>query len=314
MIAEVGRLAIVIHWKSRLSIIPIELVVQKLICKLVVSTQHDSICPRWSSVLSTCVIHIAIFVKSISWIKSDWAFNVVFEDLVLLMDLAKLIMREQSTSVSLFDQVLGFLCRQVYSPVHISKEAFVVMEALFLRQTETEFIKRIIIDLSNVLKSFSYLVLAGFKVDVNKRKRSVIQIKPNSHRSFVPRHARESSLDLALLDVFESVFKLLFGEHYYVLAYHDFPGNKDVFWTKCVLKHLLPQLGTSLIFAHNHGARIQWHHLLTSKNVEVGLFHAFGEDDVVNFVLRRGRRATTTIPRNNCERHLVLVRVDLAVS
>lgn len=111
MIAEVGRLAIVIHWKSRLSIIPIELVVQKLICKLVVSTQHDSICPRWSSVLSTCVIHIAIFVKSISWIKSDWAFNVVFEDLVLLMDLAKLIMREQSTSVSLFDQVFGFLCR-----------------------------------------------------------------------------------------------------------------------------------------------------------------------------------------------------------
>jgi len=167
------------------------------------------------------------------------------------------------------DQIPHLASRQVYSEVHVSKEALVIMETLLLGETETELVEGVVVDLAHVLKSLAHLVLACLHMHIYKRKRRVVQVEPDGHRALVACHAAQTSLDLELLDVFNPPLKVTAAKQHYVLADHGLLGNGKVRLTECILHDLLPQLGSLLVLANYHFFGVERHHLLQAEDVNV---------------------------------------------
>lgn len=232
VVRQVRVTLVVVDRQGSSCVVAIVHILEQLGLELHISAHQHSVCVGRNPVLLAGVVLVAVHVVTVGREELDWGFIVPHQDRMLAFDLIQLIVLEQGDNVVECDEPADIVVRQVDSEIQIAKEAFVVVEALGLRQGNAEVVKGLVVNLSDLLHSLANFVLAGLQMVVHEGKRSVVERKPQRHCSFVARHARQSGLDFELLQVLDSRLVFSSREHLDLAPNHRLVNDRNVVWPK----------------------------------------------------------------------------------
>jgi len=126
---------------------------------------------------------------------------------------------------------------QIDSEIHISEKAFIVVITFFLSVCYVKIVKGLVVNLTNVFKSFiiTCLFMTCCHMNINERKWSFVEIKTKSNRSFISSNTRKSRLYFGFPKLSKSILMVQLSEHDNIATNHQLLSDWNVLNTEWVV-------------------------------------------------------------------------------